>query len=84
MEIISYFLRSLKAFVLGPFGLILTLKHIAVGQWLKSLFLLDALLPGRDFRRFLTRHFVNAFVNECNLLIYRVKQYILELNIQRI
>jgi hypothetical protein len=41
-------------------------------------------MPGRDFRRFLTRRFVKAFVSKCNLLIYSVKQYILEFNIQRI
>ena len=26
-------------------------------------------MPGRDFRRFLVRHLVNAFVSKCNLLI---------------
>jgi len=26
-------------------------------------------MPGRDFRRFLARRLVNAFVSKCNLLI---------------
>jgi hypothetical protein len=44
-----------------------------VGQRLKSFFLLPGSIPDRDFRRFLTGRFVNAFVGKCNLLIYRVK-----------
>jgi hypothetical protein len=44
-------------------------SYLAVGQRLKSLSLLHASMPGRDFCRFLTRRLVNAFVSKCNLLI---------------
>jgi hypothetical protein len=54
-------------------GAILCYQHFVVGQRLKSFFLLPGLIPGRDFSRFLTRRFVNAFVGKCNLLNYRVK-----------
>jgi hypothetical protein len=50
--------------------------HFAVGRRLKSFFLLHGLTPVHDFRRFLTRSFVNAFVGKCNLLIYWVKMLV--------
>jgi hypothetical protein len=52
---------------------VILVGYFTVGRRLKSCFLLHGSIPGRDFRRFLTRRFVSAFVGKCNLLIYRVK-----------